>query len=166
MVGVKQVAIGECGFYFFFGVTLHYCFVALHDRPRFTLFIATAMFFAGVAALLQTTILSVALAGMFGGGILLLCLAEPFVSSRFHRTLTNIGNNTYGMYLWHIPIQLALFLTVPALIESATRSAWFLLSYLALVCVVARIGYLHFERPASVLLRRYGQGRSRHCQAG
>jgi peptidoglycan/LPS O-acetylase OafA/YrhL len=54
------------------------------------------------------------------------------------------------MYLWHVPLQVALFVAVTPYVQIAdlAKSPWFLLAYLIVVCAVARLMFVLFERPA------------------
>ena len=60
-----------------------------------------------------------------------------------------VGDNTYGMYLWHVPVQIAiiLFFARFAVPSDVYLSPWFLISYLALVIGLARLSFVFFERP-------------------
>lgn len=69
---------------------------------------------------------------------------------------TWVGDNTYGMYLWHTPIQLGgiLLLARSGMLPSLGQQGWFMLAYVVFVVVVARLSFLLIERPARDWLRR------------
>jgi len=61
-----------------------------------------------------------------------------------------LGDASYGIYLWHIPIQLALVLIIDATIgtRSVAREPWFMASYVAMAIAAGFISHSRFERPA------------------
>lgn len=65
---------------------------------------------------------------------------------RFGRRL---GDASYGIYLWHIPLQLALVLLVDATIgtRDIARQPWFMLGYVGLTIALGFISHAKFERP-------------------
>ncbi|WEK47413.1 MAG: acyltransferase [Candidatus Andeanibacterium colombiense] len=98
----------------------------------------------------------VALPGLFGALFMMLAVAEPFAPGWLRKGCQWLGENTYGVYLWHVPVQLCLLLvllpgTNPA---EVARHGWFMVLFVALVLVVARLSYVWFERPVRDWLRR------------
>jgi peptidoglycan/LPS O-acetylase OafA/YrhL len=93
--------------------------------------------------------------GLFGAAILLLASMERHAHPRLRRGCALLGENTYGIYLWHFPIQLVLLLSLmpgenPA---AVARNGWFLVLFVSLVILVARISNIAFERPMRQYLR-------------
>ena len=86
--------------------------------------------------------------------VLALALAEP-LAPKFWQRLAPLGDLTYGLYLWHFPLQLlvaavAMLLGLPTL--HLTGHVSFLL-YFAVLIGVSILSYRYLERPAQKLLR-------------
>lgn len=155
--------IGRCGF-FFVGCAIISLHCAVKGQRPLVLSILCAMAVAGVAGFLtgQNGIVRyVGMTGIFGGMILGLAELEDHCSGRLRHICTVVGDNTYGMYLWHIPVQMVLILsllhlgTLPALAENS----WFMLLYVVVVVLLARASFLWFERPMRNWMRKM-DGRS------
>lgn len=155
---VAASPVARCGFYFFFGCALHAAYVALLTQRRLLVAGASAMALIGAAALGTsgaTVQMAVGVPLAFGGLIVLLIVAETMVTARWRRSLQLIGDNSYSMYLWHVPIQLSVFLLLPdGLVAEVAASPWFLLTFVLVVTVVARLSFVWIERPARQWLRR------------
>ena len=61
-----------------------------------------------------------------------------------------LGDASYGIYLWHIPIQLALVLLVDAIGagRDVARQPWFLIAYVGAAIAAGFVSHARFERPA------------------
>lgn len=153
--------IGQCGFYFFFGAALFHFHEAFADDR--------GILRTGIAALMLIGLLAfetgveriqngIGIPGFFGGAIVLLVSAEAFATP-YKRWLAMVGDNTYGMYLWHVPIQLTIWVALARAMDVThlAHSPWFLLGYIATVVIAARISFLYFERPMRVWLRQLGK---------
>ena len=94
----------QCGFYFFTGSAIYVVFSKLRDSPW-------AFFVAGLLSLAMATfaasrihvehLMPIILPGLF----LLACGVEAAGWIRSSRWTELIANNTYGVYLWHIPVR-------------------------------------------------------------
>jgi len=93
--------------------------------------------------------------GFAGAAILLLAARERHASAALRRACTWLGENTYGIYLWHFPIQLAVLLVLlpSANVADLAGEWWFLAGFVAAVICVARISYTWFERPMRAAVR-------------
>jgi peptidoglycan/LPS O-acetylase OafA/YrhL len=99
--------------------------------------------------------------GLFGALILLLANLEGRAPAPLRKGCEWLGENTYGIYLWHFPIQLVLLLSLmPGTNPAAVaRNDWFLMIFVVTVLIVARISNVAFERPMRQRLRQMlGEG--------
>lgn len=68
-----------------------------------------------------------------------------------------LGDTSYGVYLWHVPVQLAAFLGARALglpLPGLAATPWFLLGYMAATLAVAALGHRAIEMPAQAWVLR------------
>jgi peptidoglycan/LPS O-acetylase OafA/YrhL len=109
---------------------------------------------AAAAAIFALHKIGIAVLVMFIGTVTGIAWAEGIGwFRRAARSVRWIGDNTYGVYLWHIPVQLSIFLLVgdiPTVGRFAYSSA-FLAGFLLVVILIARASFVWFEAPA----RRY-----------
>ena len=74
-----------------------------------------------------------------------------FALGSFARSVEWVGDNTYSIYLWQIPVQISLLLLIDD--SSVFNSPIFLIAYLCGMVLVARTSFLFIERPARRSLR-------------
>lgn len=145
----------QCGFYFFIGSAIYVVFSTLRGSPW--VFFLTGLLSLAMASLAALRIqfehlMPIILPALF----LLACGVEAAGWVRSSQWTELIANNTYGVYLWHIPIQLALLMLLDGVVgdRSVVTTAWFLALYLVLVIAIARLSYLNIEHPASQAIRK------------
>ena len=147
----------QCGFYFFLGSAINRAYPHLSKWPWL-------LASAGVVACGAGAALAMALHQPVGrlmpillpGVILIACAIEAAGWARGSRWTLWISDNSYGVYLWHIPVQLVLLLVLDGGLDNraAATSVWFLVLFVGLVVGIARLSYLTFERPAQEAIRR------------
>jgi peptidoglycan/LPS O-acetylase OafA/YrhL len=86
--------------------------------------------------------------------VLALALNET-QGARFWRFLSPLGDLTYGLYLWHFPLQLvmALVVTFFAIPAASLQSPLAFVAYMLVLIAVAGLSYRWLERPAQTWLR-------------
>jgi peptidoglycan/LPS O-acetylase OafA/YrhL len=96
---------------------------------------------------------------LFGGIIflsLLISKASPRSKLLNNRFIFGFGNLSYSIYLWHIPIQIAIMLFCLKFeinITNLANERIFFLAYIATVGLVARFSYKLIEEPLRAKLR-------------
>lgn len=156
--------VGDCGFFFFVGGVVYLLNRLLARRIMAGMGLALAVVAAGLAAVaidfeLATEVLVLAL--VFGGAVLLVSLLESYPPQILATASEKVGDLTYGMYLWHIPIQLVMILAIGRDIADWAPSPLFLAFFLASVIATAWAGFHMIERPANRWVRGLFHARAR-----
>ncbi len=151
--------IFSCGFFYFFGAMLAFASTDLRQRRHGNAMLIAALAVAGALGLaLRHPVISPSfgIACTAGALVLLAVHGEEMFGARARRAAQWLGDCTYGMYLWHMPLQLALIIGLSRFTDVAVLAAngWIMAFYLVLVLALARISYLVIERPARNRLRR------------
>lgn len=157
-MGLAQGRFFECALYFFTGTAIWLAFDRLRGLPGAILACGLASIAAGLAidiAFAADHHYHIARPLEVVGMLLTACAFEAWGKGRGGR-LQWIGDNTYGTYLWHVPIQIAALIFLDAVIGSRAviYSPAFLIFYVVIVCIVGRISYVAFEKPARKWVRK------------
>jgi peptidoglycan/LPS O-acetylase OafA/YrhL len=138
--------VWECGFFYFAGTSIY----VLHNSlPRIAQFAIAALAF-GAGQLVTTSHPYLPICLDVLGAVTLVAAAEPTLG-KAAKSLDWVGDNTYSLYLWQIPVQVALLLVIKD--TAVYNSPFFLLAYLCGMIVLARASFLCIERPSRRILR-------------
>jgi len=151
--------IFACAFYFFAGCAFN---LARHWSDGAVRAVAGGAALVGLVGLSgfategEWGLRYLAIPGLGGAIFLLLAGWEDRAPAPLRRACEWLGENTYGIYLWHVPLQLVLLLILMPGIDPAeiAQNWWFLAGFLLLAIAMARVSFVVFERPARDALRR------------
>ncbi|RYD21714.1 MAG: acyltransferase [Lysobacteraceae bacterium] len=155
--------ISSCLAHFFIGAAAYVAYRTFEDKPPVLYTFGAALAFAGTIAVQEPG--PVTTAGMvllLTGMLVLVCAVEASSHrrevARYLERLRWIGDNSYGTYLWHVPIQIATLVVLDRLrVDHAiAKSPLFLVAFIAATMIVARLSYVYFERPMRNRLRASG----------
>jgi peptidoglycan/LPS O-acetylase OafA/YrhL len=146
--------------FFFLGVLACHLYRMTLDQPRVARLVFAAI--AGIVAfgppvLIGYGQLSMELASlaMFPAMVLCFQLAIPDGNARLNQCLTFLGDMTYASYLLQFPLQIMMIQVLPAaLIEAWRGTDAFFVIYVGGLCVLSRLVFIAFERPAQITLRQ------------
>ena len=155
--------IWQCAQYFFIGCALYHV-AAHHGRAVRDLGVIVALMAAVCLALpilagdFRIGNFFLPFAILLVGGAALIDLGPWGARLRHVRF---IGDSTYGIYLWNVPLQIAVLLLcawlgIPA---EVWRQPAMLLAYLALCCTAGWLSFTFFEKPANRAVLRWAGGR-------
>lgn len=149
----------SCGFYFFAGCALTVMRRMCGGEGRklaIPLAVLAALGLYGAAMGTNWGLRYLMIPGLGGVLFVLLAEAEGRAGPALRRVCEWLGENTYGLYLWHVPLQLTLLLILKPQIDPAeiAQNWWFLAGFVISCVIVARVSFAIFERPARDALRR------------
>lgn len=147
-----------CGFYFFQGVALARLHGQLGERTGERLIAALLLIAVGALGLAWGGAMpreALGIPGLTAAAILLLAGAERRAPRGLRHAGQWLGDNTYGLYLWHVPVQMAVLLVLLPYHNPAAlaQNGWFLTAFLLGTTALARITFVLFERPMRELIR-------------
>jgi len=89
------------------------------------------------------------------------CSLEALSIGKLVKRARWIGDSTYGIYLWHLPIQIItlIYFSQHEEARAAIHQPWFLVAFLAVVISIARISYLTIEEPSRKWLRQFAEAK-------
>lgn len=151
----------QCGFYFFLGSAAHCAYIVAGKKSRW-LAIPGIAGLGLVAALLVVhpaigvpKLMPAILPSLF----LIICSVESshLVLPKWARA---IGDMTYGVYLWHVPLMLTAMLVLDGIIGSRriVLQPGFLIAYAAVIALIGALSFYLIERPAKRALMRLLEG--------
>jgi peptidoglycan/LPS O-acetylase OafA/YrhL len=150
----------RCSFYFFLGVTAWFIFKQLNGRPIPLLAAAAIFGSVGFDVFVYRTHFGTDAVGMpllLFGILLGFCALEAAGGGRLFRPARWFGDNTYGTYLWHVPIQISVLIVLDRFVGSreVALHPWFFVSFICITVVVARLSFIWVERPARAWIQRF-----------
>jgi peptidoglycan/LPS O-acetylase OafA/YrhL len=147
-----------CGFYFFQGVALARLHERFGERIRPRLIAVLVLIALGIVGLTwggAMPLEALGIPGLAAATILLLAGAERAAPPLLRSAGQWLGDNTYGLYLWHVPVQMAALLLLLPYYDPAklAHSGWFLAAFLFGTTALARATFVLFERPMREFIR-------------
>lgn len=135
----------QCALFFFSGVFCQHLLQKLGHKYGAALGLGTmsaifAVFSSGTLALLLWC----------AAIVMIFVTMDAGKMGRAASKLQWLGDSAYGIYLWHIPVQIIILLVLDASGTSKTLASqpWFFLMFLGFVLAIARLSFLYFEMPA------------------
>ncbi len=145
------------GSYFFAGVAVWRFQNKTQSRPSIIACFAALSFASGLIILARLPQFENSLAvPMIAIGLLGLALAlDRSALQRYLKHTKPMGDLTYGIYLWHVPVQIAALIALQYRgASNLAYSPYFLIGFLFTVIALAAVSFRYFELPLRVKFRR------------
>jgi peptidoglycan/LPS O-acetylase OafA/YrhL len=148
-----------CGVYFFLGTAVYFLWQKTRAHPKKVLLFGLAAI-VGASFMGKTAFdfdrFSLNLLILFPAAILVVAIVEPY-ATWIPQKIRFIGDSTYGIYLWHVPIQIVFlnWIYFAGADQSIIVTKWFFLTYLFAVLAWAFISYKVVEAPSRKMIRRW-----------
>ena len=147
----KLIFFRECLAYFFLGVSLYYLSdTKLKTLPNLGISISLLLIIWGSTESQDSHPLLV------GALVALFAFFDLTTFTRFLKPLRRLGDLSYSIFLWHVPIQIALILILE-MFEIKMSIAYSYIFFLIFVSLTYFVGYFSFkyiEQPAQRYLRK------------
>lgn len=159
-----------CGMYFFVGAIAYSFQNLFRDMHRKVFLILMAVLFSlscisiyVVDAQDKNIPLSLLLMPLFATLILLLVSIEGIIGKSLFIKMQWIGDITYSSYLWHSPLQIFFLLMVGLgfISQNIIIKAWFIIFYLAFVCLFSWFSFKYIEGPCQRIIKNHLLGDNR-----
>lgn len=153
--GAPDADLINCVLYFFGGVGLYLAMLRGLIAPRALIPLGLALLaVAFVANAGGAAAMAIRLPAIFAALALAVGIdhLDPEGRLRFGKTL---GDASYGIYLWHFPIQLALLILLPN-IRAMAHHPSFLMFFIGAACLAGLASHRWIERPAQRWVMRHG----------
>ena len=149
--------VANCLIYFFIGSATYIAFLAFRTYPRVILISAGLAIVSGIILIrIQPNRIEMGMLVFLAGLLAAACAVEAADYGRYLQRFRWVGDNTYGTYLWHIPVQITALSVLDyfGVARTVALNGLFLAGFLIVVMVIARASYLYIELPARNRLRR------------
>ena len=150
--GVSGLDFWICGMLFYCGSIIWIATSSLEKSPHVLLALSIALI---VLAGASEAAPAFRLALLFSGMLVVATISDALVGSRIKIAMKWLGDCTYGIYLWHVPVQISL-MTASDIVgydRSVVGNLYFFVMFLAVMIAVGRFSYVHIEKPAQDYLR-------------
>lgn len=150
IIELPGTSILECAAYFFAGAALYLGYRKVQHPLAIAVIGTMFIVMAGFSfALLGDHRRELSIPLLIVGLVWLGCACEAANWGQFAGRAKWIGDNTYGSYLWHIPIQIAVVIALDwfGVARNIALNWWFLAIFVVTVNVVARLSFLYIEKP-------------------
>ena len=141
----------ECLAYFFLGVSLYYLSGAkLKVLPYLGVSISLLLILWGSTESQDSHQL------LIGALVALFAFLDSITFTRFLKPLRRLGDLSYSIFLWHIPLQIALILLLEmfSIDLAIAYNYFFFLTFISLTYFVGYLSYKYIEQPAQRYLRQ------------
>ena len=140
------IFFSECLSYFLIGVSIWFA----TTKPTFFKALIIGFLSSFTSYLLLTHGQSNTAAAIIIGLVFIVSMLDRFPKLLNQNLLKRFGELTYSVFLWHVPLQLIVIISVLKfdLNHSIYRSPMFFLAFILVTYVIANISYIFIERPS------------------